>query len=210
MTWSIRHEGSPRSIDGLALTQVVEGMQDGLWEPTDEVKGPRDPAWVAIESHPQLADIAQDLEPLPGPHHEDETRLDMNPLIDVCLVLLIFFILTTTYAALQKVLPMPGATKRDLPKGPPVITKEAAEKLTILVQARTVGDKPVIKVEDEVVAPENLVAALQKWRRDTQKTEILLDASGVDYGTVVAIQDAAAGAGVSKVHVLVQPGAAQP
>src|SRR5713101_5012228 len=117
MSWKIRHEGSPRALEGLTLTQVVEGLQDGLWEVTDEVMGPQDEQWVAIESHPQLAEVALDLEPPPR-HQEDETRLDMNPLIDVALVLLIFFILTTSYAALQKVLDMPGMSDTKL-KGVP-------------------------------------------------------------------------------------------
>ena len=46
MSWKIRHEGSPRSIEGLSLQAVVDGLQDGLWEPTDEVMGPQDPQWT--------------------------------------------------------------------------------------------------------------------------------------------------------------------
>ncbi|HYT87105.1 MAG TPA: biopolymer transporter ExbD, partial [Gemmataceae bacterium] len=107
MTWKIRHEGSPKFIQGLTLAQVVEGLRDGLWEPTDEVMGPSDATWVALENHPQFAEVAADLEPPPR-REEDETRLDMNALIDVCLVLLIFFMLTTTYAvAVQKLIPLP-------------------------------------------------------------------------------------------------------
>src|SRR5205823_5338981 len=116
MSWKIRHEGSPRSIDVASLQQVVEGLQDGLWEPTDEVMSPQDKDWVAIENHPQLAEVAMDLEPPAASAHEDETRLDMNPLIDVALVLLIFFILTTSYAALQRMLEMPKMKEDDLTK----------------------------------------------------------------------------------------------
>src|SRR5262245_25384759 len=111
MTWKIRHEGSPRSIEGLTATQVVEGLQDGLWEPTDEVMGPEEKQWTAIESHAQFAELAADLEPPPPPAHPDETRLDMNPLIDVALVLLIFFMLVTTYETVRKVLDMPTTTR---------------------------------------------------------------------------------------------------
>ena len=59
-----------------------------------------------IEAHPQLAEIAFDLEPPRPMHHPEATSLDMNALIDVCLVLLIFFIMTATYAAVQKVVPV--------------------------------------------------------------------------------------------------------
>jgi biopolymer transport protein ExbD len=205
MSWSIRHQGSPRSVDGLSAQQVVEGLQDGLWEPTDEVKSDSDSTWVALENHPQFADLAAELEPIPGPAHDDETRLDMNPLIDVCLVLLIFFILTTSYGALQKVLDIGGVSSQAL--GAPVKTDKEVKQFTIKVEVRMDNGRPVIRVEDEVVQPENLLSALKRFYKDTRKTELLLDASdNVDWGTIVEIQDAASGAGVNKVHFLVKSG----
>ena len=76
MNWKIRHEGSPQSVDGLTASEVVEGLQDGVWEPTDEVMGPGDRQWVAIENHPQFEEIAADMEPPLTPVHEDEARLE--------------------------------------------------------------------------------------------------------------------------------------
>src|SRR5437879_4044447 len=110
MTWRIRHEGSPRAVEGLSLAEVVEGLQDGLWEPTDEVMGPLDHDWVALETHPQFADIAIDLE--------------------------------------------------------------------------------------------TLVPAIKNWVKKERKNELLIDAAGVEWGVIVAIQDAAKGADVQKVHLL--------
>jgi hypothetical protein len=104
MSWKVRHQGSPESTGDLTLAQVTEGLLDGHWEPTDEVQGPQDATWVPLEVHPQFAEVAAELEPPPPRVYDDETRLDMTPLIDVCLVLLIFFILTTTYANLQKII----------------------------------------------------------------------------------------------------------
>src|ERR1700722_14948326 len=100
MSWKVRHEGSPKHIEVATAQEVLQGLIDGQWEPTDEVRGSEDAAWVALENHPQFAEAAADLEPVPK-FHEDESKLDMNALIDVCLVLLIFFILTTSYAQLQ-------------------------------------------------------------------------------------------------------------
>jgi biopolymer transport protein ExbD len=204
MTWKIRHQGSPRSIEGLTVPQVVEGLQDGLWETTDEVMGPQDAAWTPLENHPQFAEVAADLEPFLPAHHEDETRLDMNPLIDVCLVLLIFFILTTTYAALEKVLEM-GSTSVDNPKGLPMTTPDKVDKFMIKAQIRQEGGRPVIRIEDQVVDPEDLVPAIKRYVKDTRKTEILIDTGkGVPWGEVVRVQDAAKGAGVLHVHHLKQ------
>src|SRR5262249_32357713 len=159
---------SPRAVEGLTLPQVAQGLMDGQWEPTDEVMGPEDRQWVAIENHPQLADLAMDLEPPPPPHRPDETTLDMNPLIDVCLVLLIFFILTTTYAARQKVLDMPRVSEKDVVK--PLIREvkeDVVKDLMIKVSARQVSGRPVIRVEQNEVDLQNLVGELQRYVKQT-------------------------------------------
>jgi biopolymer transport protein ExbD len=203
MTWKIRHAGSPRSVDGLSPAEVVEGLQDGLWEPTDEVMGPEDSTWVAIENHPTFAEIAADLEPPPARVHDDETRLDMNPLIDVCLVLLIFFILTTSYAALQKVLDMPGVASKNPTKGVPKKKDDEVKKITIRVVATMERGEPVIHVEEEKVPLKDLAGVLASYHRKTGKTELLFDVSpDVDWGTVIAVQDAAKKAEIQKVNFL--------
>jgi biopolymer transport protein ExbD len=205
MTWKIRHQGSPRSIEGLTVPQVVEGLQEGLWETTDEVMGPQDAGWTALENHPQFAEAAAELEPLGPPPHEDETRLDMNPLIDVCLVLLIFFILTTTYAALEKVVEM-GNISADNPQGLPVVSREKVDKFMIKAQIRQEGGRPVIRIEDQVVDPEDLVPAIKRYVNDKHKTDILIDTSkDVPWGEVIRVHDAAKGANVLHVHYLKQP-----
>jgi biopolymer transport protein ExbD len=209
MTWKVRHEGSPRAVEGLAPADVVQGLLDGHWEPTDEVMGPEDQRWVAIESHPQFAELALDLEPPPAKTYDDETRLDMTALIDVCLVLLVFFILTTSYAALQRMIDLP-AMNADKPQGAPKITQEKVDKLMIEVKVRMDPrgeggkDVPVIKVEGETVERDQLRTVLSRYVRDTHKTELLIDhRKRVPHGTVIAIQDAAAGAGITQVHILV-------
>ena len=210
MTWRIRHQGSPRAVERLSLSDVLEGLQDGQWEPTDEVMGPADRDWVALENHPQFADVALDLEPHPPRHYDDETHLDFNPLIDVCLVLLIFFILTTSYAALQQVLEAPGLSSKKV-TGPLVKTKEAVEKVTIKVTATVENGKPVIRVEDQPVAPEDLPSALRRFVKSTRKTEVLFVPSGdIDWATIIAVQDAATGAKIQHFHFLKQSDVTQP
>ena len=217
MSWKVRHEGSPRAVEGLALAQVIQCLQDGLWEPTDEVMGPQDAGWVAFENHPQFAELAADLEPPPAKGYDDETRLDMNTLIDVCLVLLVFFILTAAVAATQKMIAMAGTTGEGV-QGPPRVTKEKVEQFMIKVEVRqerrTVDGETkevsVIKVEDKEVPRDALLAELTRYARASGKTELLIDHSPkVPHGVVVAIQDAAKGAGISRVHILVPKEEAQ-
>ena len=203
-TWKVRHEGSPQSIDGLSFEQVADGLRDGLWEPTDEVMGPTESNWVAIENHPQLAETAADIEPPLPPQHDDETRLDMNPLIDVALVLLVFFILTTTYETIRKVIDAPGtALQQDTNSSLPKIDAEKAKRM-VKVKAYKENGKTTIEVEGQPVEEKDLERVLSRWISD-QRNEVLIDAKDVEWGTLVAIQDAAKGAGAVKGHFLRGP-----
>jgi biopolymer transport protein ExbD len=202
MSWSIRHQGSPRLIEGLQQAQVVEGLADGLWEPTDDVRGPGDDGWVALEAHPQFAQAAIDLASAPETAHADETRLDMNPLIDVALVLLVFFILTTSYAALQKVLDMPAMSRGEGPSDPlPRIDPHVARMMIRVAVSRS-GDETVYQVDGKQVAVEDLKAAIQQYVRPG-RTDVLIDATpDVPWGAVVTVQDRARAAGAQRAHML--------
>lgn len=198
-TWTIRHEGSPRSIENLSLQQVVEGLREGLWEPTDEVKGPGETTWAALENHPQLAEVIADLEPPEAKVHPDETHLDMNPLIDVALVLLIFFILTATVQALHTALDAPKYVTGNLPSVP----QQKANATMIRVNARLVKDKPVITVDGKPVELEDLKARVSEVKDKTNKQEMLIDADdAIGWQTVITIRDAAAGAHIQKIYFL--------
>jgi biopolymer transport protein ExbD len=204
MSWKVRHEGSPRSVEGLTPGQIAQGLVDGHWEPTDEVMGPQDQDWVKIENHPVFADAALDLEPPPSKPHEDESRLDMTPVIDICLVLLVFFILTTSYAALQRLIEAPAMAQSKI-KGAPKVTKEQVQQFMIKVTARMdQNNQPVVKVEEKEVPLDQLRMELTRYVKSTRKTELLIDHSPrVPHGTIIAIQDAAAGAGIDQIHILV-------
>jgi biopolymer transport protein ExbD len=202
-TWKIRHEGSPRSVDNLTLAQVLEGMQDGLWEATDEVMGPGESAWVAIENHPQLAEVALDMEPPPARTYDDETRLDMNALIDVCLVLLIFFMLITSYSILQKRLEQPQITSDDATKLPVVKASQIKEQMLYVKVTLKPDKEPEIRLENKVISLDSLMSEFSRASAGTSKTELLLDADyDVPHGVIVAIQDAARGARLARAHLV--------
>jgi biopolymer transport protein ExbD len=202
MSWKVRHQGSPAALSDLSLTQVADGLADGRWEPTDEVMGPGDQTWVPMENHPQLVEVAADLEPPPPRVYDDETHLDLTALIDVCLVLLIVLILTTSYAVLQKRLEAPGVSAERL--GPPVITKEKVEQQMVKVSVKMVNGKPVMWVEDKVVEPDDLEGELRRFLKATRKTQLLLEhEDDVPQGAVVAVIDAAKGAGMERVSLVV-------
>jgi biopolymer transport protein ExbD len=190
--WSVRHAGSEESVDGLTADDVLDGVREDVWDPSDEVIGPDDPEWVPLEQHPVFAQAMADYEPPPPKHPEDETRLDMNPLIDVALVLLIFFMLTTTYEELRKEFLPPSGEKA--PKEGPKTDAEL-KKVTIRVTARMEGGQPVYRVENESVAERDLEAKFKEYRDKTGLDRLAMEiAPEVPWRAVVAIQDAAAGA----------------
>jgi biopolymer transport protein ExbD len=199
MSWSVRHEGSPKSVDGLTVEQIAEGLRDGVWAPSDEVRGPGEEAWLALENHPQFAELAWDVDQPEKPPQDDETRLDMNPLIDVCLVLLIFFMLTATYANMQKYLESPNLADKDA-KGIKTVSQKDIKETMVKVTARMQDGKPAIRIEEAEVAPDELVGALVVWVKKERKTQMWLDlADDVPYDYYIRIRDAAAGAGIDKV-----------
>ncbi len=206
MTWKIRHEGSPQAVEGLALEEVLQGLADGNWEPTDEVMGPNDTDWRKLEEHPQFAEIASELEPhRPRRYGDEEAHVDMNALIDVCMVLLIFFILTTSYAALQSRLESPDvAPKDDKAEAVRIIDdNEAAQGIRVVVLMEK--GEPVIKIEGNRVRPDEVEAELKKLVRTSKKTTLYLAVDPkVPVGVSLPIQRDAAAAGMKDGKRVVQ------
>lgn len=214
--WQIRHEGSPQAVANMTAEKIAAEMRDGLWEPTDEVLGPQETTWQALENHPQFADLAEDLDVPNPPKHEDATHVDMNALIDVCLVLLIFFILTTSYATtVQKLVPLPVEADATL-KGKKIRVVKADEIKKKMIRINASLDsagKTVVRVEnqpvniagkdDKTIDGDKLREAIKPHvfqGTGDRKTEVLLDAREVSWSTVIAIQDAAKSAGVQMIH----------
>lgn len=190
--WSIRHQGSPDPVEGVSAEEIVDGVKEGIWEPTDEVMGPNDPDWVSLEEHPVFAGAMAEFEPPPPKHHPDETKLDMNPLIDVALVLLIFFMLTTTYEELRKEFEPPKG-ERDTKKG--VVTSKELKSLTVRVNCWMDNDKAVYRVEEEMVPESELEAKFKYYKETLGHNKLAMEvAPNVPWKSVVAIQDAASGA----------------
>jgi len=213
MSWQLRHEGSPQALEGLSLQQIVDGLRDGQWEATDEVKAQGETEWRKIEAHLALADIAAELELPPPVRHEEPTSLDMNALIDVCLVLLIFFMITTAYAAIvQKSVPVP-VTKAD-EKGFRVVTVDHVKNKMIRIQAYADKDDHVvvrvggqtlndILTKDGRVDVDKLRDAMRPFvKGEDLKTEVLLEARGITWENVIRIQDGARAAGVQHIRHL--------
>jgi biopolymer transport protein ExbD len=195
--WLVRQEGSPTAIAVPTPVEILRGLRDGNWHPTDEVKGPNDAQWQSIEQHPLFAEAAAGVE-----EHKvegaDETSLDMNPLIDVCLVLLIFFILTITYASLERAIDIPESNPDQ--KGPATVEYKDIKDKVFVVSAKMEGEKAVIRVEKEVVPLDQLVGKMKQIISSTGRKEMIIDIEkDVPWGVETAILDAAKGNGVHNI-----------
>jgi biopolymer transport protein ExbD len=190
--WNVRHAGSPESVDGLSSEDVIDGIKEEIWDPSDEIMGPNDPDWQTIEEHPVFAKAMEDYEPPPPKHHPDETKLDMNPLIDVALVLLIFFMLTTTYEELRKEFNPPAGERQDKQGA---ISNSELKSLAVRVFARMDNNEVYYLVEEERVAERDLEAKFTEYRTNKGVDKLAMEVEPqVPWKAVVAIQDAAAGA----------------
>ena len=210
MPWKVRPLGSPLVIDNLTINQVAEGLMEDKWETSDHVMGPEDKQFVPIDSHPDLAEIALEVEAAkvekedPDP---EEQRIDMNPLIDVCLVLLVFFILATTMSVLEKVLDIPKQNPPKEGEQIPTVSRENVKQYMVMVEAKKEGGQTVFRVEDKPVSAEALIrevksAVTAKRSNQNPRPAVVLDAVGVDWGSVVQVIDAATGANAGKVQFL--------
>ncbi len=176
-TWHVRREGSPMFAEAPSAQAVADGLKDGVWSGEDEVRGPDDGHWQSLEDHPQFAAIVAELEPPKAPP-EDEARLDMNPLIDVALVLLIFFILTTSYATLRRSIDLPEAPNEDkgkTTKQPVQDIRERVFKVKVFL-----GDDAgvLVQVEEKTVPLADAEREITATVKGTGKREMYLDVGG--------------------------------
>jgi biopolymer transport protein ExbD len=195
--WLVRQEGSPSAVSVPSAAEVLAGLRDGNWLPTDEVKGPADAVWQPIEAHPTFTAAAADIEP-PKPEAKDETHLDMNPLIDVCLVLLIFFILTITYASLERAIDIPDDSSDQ--KGPTQMNIKDVRDRVFIVTAKMDGERPVVRIEKKEVPLDQIALEMKQVIESTGRKEMVLDMEkDVPWGVETAILDAAKGNGVRQI-----------
>lgn len=199
MAWQLRHEGSPQPVpQALTTEQIVEGMRDGVYAISDEVRGNGNNKWVKLEKHPHFAEVAEVVQEIESQvfHEPEDDNIDMNPLIDVCLVLLVFFILATTMSVMEKVLNLP---KNQMPdKTPRPLTADQVQKY-IMVKVEKKGAATIFKVNDYETTEANMLRELERMIKEG-KSEMILDIGpGVDFGNYTLVIDKSHEARITKI-----------
>ena len=121
----------------------------------------------------------------------DEDRLDVTPLIDVVFLLLIFFMLTSTFVL------QPGI-KVKLPKA---ITSEALKKKNLVIVI-TAGGK--IYLDNEIISSDELSAKLGEAAQDERAVLIKADQK-ISLGRVVEVWDLCRDVGITQVSIATEP-----
>ena len=133
------------------------------------------------------------LERTPGPQPMSE--INVTPLVDVMLVLLVIFILTAPLLA--------SSIKLDLPRTDAAKPTDAPKFVTLVV------DKAgQVFLNDKPLAIEQLRASLTKTAAQNPETEVQLRADeSVPYGKVVEVMGVAQKAGLSRIGFVAEPSA---
>jgi len=130
-----------------------------------------------------------------NPNGQAMSDINMTPLIDVMLVLLVIFIITAPLLS--------SSIKLDLPQSDAAKTSDTPKFVTVAVDAA--GQ---IFINDKTVAMDELAQQFAATGKAAPNTEIQLRADkAVPYGRIVEVMGAAHKGGLSRIGFVAEPGA---
>ncbi len=123
------------------------------------------------------------------------SEINVTPLVDVMLVLLVIFMLTAPL--------LTSAIRLDLPQAEGLQSGEAPQSVTVAMDA-----KGQVFFNDQPVDAAALAQQFEASARRNRETEVQLRVDeAVPYGQVVALMGAAQKAGLSRIGFVAQPAA---
>jgi biopolymer transport protein ExbD len=129
----------------------------------------------------------------PGHRSADTVEVNLTPLIDVVFLLLIFFMVSTTFDRHAKL-------KVQLPEADTKVSQQATDPVVLSIDAKGkyyINDRQVINTQLDT-----LKAALQKSTEGNTDITLLLRADGrTPHQAVVRAMDAAAQLGLTKLSI---------
>ncbi len=183
--WDLRNHDSDSKSILLESIEIQDLIVSGLISINDEIRKEGETTWKTFLDYPEFDDTFSVKSSI---KHDEDENIDMNALIDVCLVLLVFFILLTSYAKLVQHLE--AAKTNPDSKIPSITTTQADQKTKVVI--KTEAGKTLFYINEQVVESENLTTALKASARKLKsKDMILFYSDDVPYQAVISIQDAA-------------------
>jgi biopolymer transport protein ExbD len=136
-------------------------------------------------------------------HHDDEegpavfSDINITPLTDIFLVLLIIFMVTSTAIVESNAGGAGAGVRVDLPKGAAREIKQMARDFPVAIMA----DGTTV-VEGKVIEMGALKERLQKLLKESPDAQVIIQAdTGVHHGKVVEVMEAAKSAGVERLAI---------
>jgi biopolymer transport protein ExbD len=141
-----------------------------------------------------VIDLRKNIEEAPGRRRRQAAEFTMTPLIDVVFLLLIFFMIATTFA------PLPGIRVKLPPPGTPPPGTDKPQQLILRVSDPEAGmPYGTMVLNDQVVTMELLLGHFQ--RATLKQKEMLIIQSGRDvlHEQIVSVMDLAKRSDVKKI-----------
>ncbi len=183
--WDLRNHDSDSKSILLESIEIQDLIVSGLISINDEIRKEGETTWKTFLDYPEFDDTFSVKSSI---KHDEDENIDMNALIDVCLVLLVFFILLTSYAKLVQHLE--AAKTNPDSKIPSITTTQADQKTKVVI--KTEAGKTLFYINEQVIESENLTTALKASARKLKSKDLILFYSDdVPYQAVISIQDAA-------------------
>lgn len=120
---------------------------------------------------------------------DEDVQIDMTPMLDIVFIMLIFFIVTTSFVK-------PSGLDYNQPKASTATQKNSAN---IFIGISKTG---VIKMENRQVDIERVTANIERILAETPEASVLIEADkDAHHGVVINVMDQVKKAGIEKISV---------
>ncbi|ARU32070.1 biopolymer transporter ExbD [Sulfuriferula sp. AH1] len=131
-------------------------------------------------------------------HTQEEPEINLIPMIDVLLVVLIFLMVTTTYAKFSEL-------QINLPQATGDVSKEKPSQITVSVDA--VGNYEVNNAAVTFSTVSNLAQVLKQAAKGSPDTVIIINADAkATHQSVINVMEAGREAGLTRITFATQKG----
>ncbi|MCE9678275.1 biopolymer transporter ExbD [Shewanella sp. AS1] len=120
---------------------------------------------------------------------EEEAQIDMTPMLDIVFIMLIFFIVTTSFIK-------PSGLDYNKPEASTATTQKSAN---IFIGVSKTG---IIKMENRQVDIERVTANVERMLAESPEAAVLIEADKeAQHGLVIKVMDNVKKAGIDKISV---------
>lgn len=122
-------------------------------------------------------------------HRQEEAQVDLTPMLDIVFIMLIFFIVTSTFVR-------ESGIEVDKPQATNIVSQK---DVGIFIAVTADND---VYIDKKMVDIERVQAALEAMLLDKPESSLVIQADERAFsGTVIQVMDAAKGAGIEKIAI---------